>query len=125
MKNLNIKLISIDLFRTLVDVDSGLESVWKVFLKESYSIELGKKYWDRATEIVLEQLYASAMDYQHFKKTRTIYEDTYTTLFKEIRLDFDPKSAAGALIEGHRAGNFFSDAKPFLEAIGKKYPVCL
>jgi HAD superfamily hydrolase (TIGR01549 family) len=121
----NIKVISIDLFRTLVDIDLSVESVWKIFLKEKYTPDLGLKYWNRATEIVLKNLFAAAVDDSQFKNTRSIFEDTYSALFKEIDLDYDAKAAAGTLIEGHKPKRLFEDALPFLETAGKKYPICL
>jgi FMN phosphatase YigB (HAD superfamily) len=121
----NIKVISIDLFRTLVDIDLSVESVWKIFLKEKYTPYLGRKYWNRGTEIVLNNLFSVALDDQHFKNTRSIFEETYATLFKEIGLDYDEKSAASTLINGHKAKKLFEDARPFLEIVGKKYPICL
>jgi putative hydrolase of the HAD superfamily len=124
-KAANIKVISIDLYRTLVDIDFNVESVWKVFLGEKYTADLGLRYWNRATEIVLKNLFAAALDDKNFKSTRTIFTETYTSLFKEISLDYDPQKAAGTLIEGHKASNLFPDAVPFLAKAGRKYPICL
>jgi hypothetical protein len=84
-----IKVISIDLFRILVDIDLSVESVWKIFLKENYTPGLGLQYWNRATEIVLKNLFAAALDDRHFKNTRSVFEETYATLFKEIHLTYD------------------------------------
>jgi HAD superfamily hydrolase (TIGR01549 family) len=121
----DIKIISIDLFRTLVDVDLSVASVWKTFLKDKYTQDLGLQYWNRATEIVLKNLFAAALDDRHFKNTRSIFEETYAALFKEIDLDYDSQSAASTLIEGHKTKRLFEDARPFLETAGKKYPICL
>jgi putative hydrolase of the HAD superfamily len=125
MKASNIKVVSIDLYRTLVDIDLSAESVWKVFLGENYTSDLGLKYWNRATDILIANLFAAAADDRHFKSTRTIFADSYTSLFKEISLDYDPQKAAGALIDGHKTRNLFPDAIPFLAKAGRKYPICL
>ena len=48
-----------------------------------------------------------------------------TELFNEIKLDYDPKLAAGALMGDHNLQNIFADVKPFLQQAGQKYPICL
>jgi putative hydrolase of the HAD superfamily len=124
-KTSNIKLISLDLYRTLIDVDCSLPQVWKVFLGDTYTPELGAKYWARATEIVINNLTAAALNNHEFKNARAIYVDTYTTLFAEIHLDFDPEEAASVLIRGHQVDRLFDDVRPFLKSIREKYRVCL
>ncbi len=121
----DITLISVDLFRTLIDVDRSLPQVWKIFLGECYTPELGEKYWDRATEIVMGLLDEAALDDQHFRSAKIIYQETYSRLFKEIKLDFDPGQAAAALIRGHQVNRLFTDAAPFLKKVGNKFPVIL
>lgn len=125
MKTANIKLISLDLYRTLIDVDQSLPLVWKTFLQAEYTPELGQKYWDRASEIVLAKLYDPALNSQPFKNVRRLYEETYSELFQEIAFDYDPAEAATVLIEGHRVNNLFADVRPFLKSAGQKYRVCI
>jgi len=121
----NIKVVSIDLFRTLVDVDQSLETTWKAFLGEKYSDKLAKKYWARATKLMLDKLDEAAVSNEPFKNIRKIFEETYSSVFSEINLDYDYKAAAELSMNEHKAYNVFNDSLNFLEQAGERYPVCL
>ena len=121
----NIKIISIDLFRTLVDVDRMIETVWRIFLRDDYRSELAREYWDRGTEILMEKFEEAAGDSRSFKNCRAIFEQTYSRLFEEINLDFDPKLAAEVLVENHKSYHLFDDTRDFLDTVGEKFPICL
>ncbi len=121
----NIKIISVDLFRTLVDVDQMVDTVWQIFLHDEFRSELAKEYWDRGTEILLERFDEAAGDGGHFRNCRAIFEETYGQLFSEIKLDFDPQSAADVLVENHKSYHLFDDTRLFLDSVGEKFPICL
>ena len=121
----NIKIISVDLFRTLVDVDQSQESVWRSILRDNYSDTLASMNWEKTTEILLNKYYTAALDYQHFKNIKTIFEETYRDFFSEADLDYDPKAAAEILIEKYKAYFIYDDTERFLEVVGRKYPICL
>ena len=121
----NIKIISLDLFQTLISVTESIDYVWKEFLKENYTDEFARKYWDRANEIVLENLHQAALNEDKFVNVRSIFENSYTQMFSEIHLDYNPKRAAGILIQGHKMNGLFDDVKPFFREINHKYTVCL
>jgi FMN hydrolase / 5-amino-6-(5-phospho-D-ribitylamino)uracil phosphatase len=126
MKNIAaIRVISIDLFRTLAMVDDGYRTVWQAFLGDRFTPQLGKQYWDRTTEIVMAKLDAAAAAPEPFKTTAAIIEESYALSFKEIGLDYDPCRAAEKLFELHRLGRYFEDARPFLESAARHYRVCL
>ena len=121
----SIKIISLDLFHTLISVNESYDYVWKEFLKENYTDEFAKKYWDRATEIVLENLYKAALNEDKFINVRSIFENAYTQIFSEIHLDYDPRLAASVLIQGHKMNRLYDDVKPFIKKIKYKYTICL
>lgn len=121
----DVKIISLDVFRTLIPVDVSYENVWSKFLGKKYTDDEGLRNWDRGTEILLEKLSSAAQETNHFKNTRTIFEETYTQLFREIKLDFNPVVAAGILMEVHRIDKYYDDVRPFLKAVGKKHIICL
>ena len=121
----NIKIISIDLFRTIVDLEQTPKMIWQLFLKENFPEELSRKYFRIADEIMGRRWNAAGIDNKHFKTVRTVLEETVKELFNRIKLDYDPKLAAGALMGDHNLQNIFADAKPFLQKVGQKYPICL
>jgi HAD superfamily hydrolase (TIGR01509 family) len=121
----DVKVISLDVFRTLVPVDESYKYVWSRFLGEKYTENVAQRNWDRATEILQENFQSAAQGTKKFKNIRTIFEETYTQLFGEIKLDFSPSVAAGVLMEGHRTDKYYDDVRPFLEMVGKKHTICL
>jgi hypothetical protein len=86
---------------------------------------LAQQYWDRTSEILFHKLTETALDSHHFKNTRTIIEESYAILFKEINLDYSPHLAGSALIEMHKRNTPYADAELFLKTAGSKYPICL
>ena len=121
----HIKLISVDLFRTIVDLEQTPEMIWQLFLKENFPEEISRKYYRIADEIMGRKWDEAGRDDKHFKTIRTVLEDTMAEIFNKIKLDYDPKMAAGALMGDHNLDNIFLDAKPFLKKAGQKYPICL
>lgn len=120
-----IRLISIDLFRTLVKVDENREFIWRTFLGDQYEDETARKYFDRSSEILFHNLDKAASQLDPFKKVRDIFIESYAELFEEINLPYDPRSATETMFQGHRLDHLFEDSLPFLQAAGRRYPICL
>lgn len=125
MKIPTIKLISVDLFQTLVRLDETRDQAWQLFLGDRYSSGLARQYWDRTSEILSQKFYETALDNHSFKNSRTIIEESYAAIFQEINCRFDPHQAGNVLISMHRRNTPYADALPFLQAAGKRYPICL
>ena len=120
-----IKVISTDLFRTLVKVDENREVIWQTLMGEGYEDEIARKYWDRSTEILFKNLDTAAATLTPFKKIRDIFIESYKELFAEINFQYDPRSATEIMFQGHKLDHLFDDARPFLETAGNRYPICL
>jgi len=121
-KPLNIKLISLDLFGTLVNVQQSRDTIWKVFLGQDYTEELSHKYWDMADVILRRKVNENPTT---FKSVRTIFNETYTELFNKINVMYDPILAADALMKGHNLQNIYPDTSQFLKSIGDRYQICV
>ena len=121
----NIKIVSVDLFRTLVDIEPTSQTIWRNFLRDKYPPELSKQYEQRADEIIWKRWDAAGYGNTDFKTVRMILEDSVTELFHEINLNLDPIKAADSLIFDHNLKTVFEDAQPFLQKAGQKYTVCV
>jgi putative hydrolase of the HAD superfamily len=121
----NIKIISLDLFRTIADVGQTPDMIWQLFLKDKFSAELSGQYLKRIVEINSGRCDASAMGNSNFKTVRTVLEETLTEFFSEINLDYSPKLAANVIMENHKSAEVFGDVQPFLQKTEGKYKVCL
>ncbi|MDP2919803.1 MAG: HAD family hydrolase, partial [Dehalococcoidia bacterium] len=124
-KAVNIKVVSLDLFGTLVDVRRGLEPAWNTILGDANSDSLKRKYWDRATEILRDKLLVAGDGNGWFKNIRSVFEDAFRDFFNETHLDFNPQTAAELWILGHRSSYYYPDASVFMSEIFRKHLVCL
>ena len=120
----HIKVVSVDMFGTLVDVSTRHHIIWQTFLKDKYSDELADKYWGRANE-VLFQYYDQVIQKRQYVPPKVLFEMCYSKLFAEIGLDYDSIEVALVLAGQHRLSKPFDDATLFLDSIGRKYPICV
>jgi 2-haloalkanoic acid dehalogenase type II len=118
-------VVSIDMFGTLVDIGSIRHVVWRIFLKDGYTTELADEYWNRATDLLFQAVDSQIFSEQRYVPLRAIFETTYSRLFSEIGLDFDPKEAAMVLAHQHPFSTLYDDTVPFLKSVGREYPICL
>jgi FMN hydrolase / 5-amino-6-(5-phospho-D-ribitylamino)uracil phosphatase len=126
MKDISqIRLISIDLFRTLVPLPQSPEFVRRWYLDGSYPEDLARKIEARGEEILARRWESAGVDDNHFLSVRTILEDTLIELFNEVHLGLDAKTVTDRIMAQHRPRPLFEDARPFLQAAGSKYPICL
>jgi len=122
---MEFRIVSIDMFGTLVDVGSRKYAVWQTFLKEEYSEELAEKYWAQATDLLFQYFEEQVLPGDQYIPLKTIFEVCYSKMFSEIGLDFDPEEAARVLAYQHTFSVPYNDAKQFLDAVGREYPICL
>jgi len=120
-----IRVVSVDMFLTLVNTDRLVPNVWRDFLGDSYTDELAEKCWSRASEILFRLFYEEVTQKQEYVPLSVIFEKCYIELFDEIGLDYDPRKAADVLAYHHSLSPPYDDALPFLNSVGEKYPICL
>ena len=123
----DIALVSVDMFQTLVDVDSRCHPFWQQVLGESYSRERAVTYWSQL-KAYLRREYRDlfARDYR-FIKARTVAERAFGRMFLELELglELDPAHAADIFVKEHGYADPFSDTGEFLHQVGRLYPICL
>ena len=122
---IDLRVVSVDMFGTLVDIGSRKYTVWRTFLKERYSDELAEEYWARATDLLFQYMQEQVMPLDEYIPLKTIFEVCYDMLFSEIGLDFDPKEAARVLAYQHTFSLPHGDARLFLDAVGREYSICV
>ena len=123
MKKYNV--VSVDMFGTLANVSSTRELVWKGILKDFYKQDLAESCWDRTTELLFELYEDRIVGKRQNIPLKELYKECYAKLFAEKELDLDPAEAAGTLAYYHSHCELFDDVLPFLNTIGKEYPICI
>jgi len=120
-----IKIVSSDMFQTLVNVNSRKEAVWEIFLKDQFTTARAEAYWDLSTQLLFDYFEQHISKSDDFITVKTIFSKCYSHVFAQIKLDFNPVEAADILAYQHTLSTPYDDAAVFLDTVGKKYPICI
>ena len=119
-----IKLISIDLFETLVDLSSDRHLLWQQFLGDDVSTEQTEDAWNFTGQLVyqfLDEVNANC----EFRYLNEIFHDCFVRAFDYLDASFDPWEAVDFLMDYHANRPWFPEAKLFLEAVDSQSRICL
>lgn len=122
---MDIKLISLDIFQTLVDINPIKPEISRIFLEEDYSVESAENLWTAMTDRLIEYFNKEIIADATFRTVKAIYERCYADVFPKLAIDFDPEEAGQILAEYHNNAEPFDDAEKFVEYIEGKYSYCL
>lgn len=117
-------VVSIDMFQTLVSIDSRRHHIWRTLLGERYSESLVEEYWTLTSKFVMEYFHRLTQQ-TTFLPLEVVFEKAFKQIFHEIKSDSDPRHGARVFLTEHALASCFDDARPFLARITKRYPVCL
>lgn len=115
-----IKVVSIDMFRTLVDLENVEHVIWQMLLKDKYTVALAEECAAHAGNSLFEYLSQGK-----FLSVKSIFMACFTELFSSIDIPFDPTEATKLWAQQHSFSKPFGDSILFLNSVGKKYPICL
>ena len=118
------KLVSLDVFGTLIDLQNLHDSFWKA-LDGSIPPGSVNMYQTASNEIVFRMFERDSGSVDHFRSVRSMFEASFRELLLRFSLDFDPVEAARLLISCHVDAQLYPDALPFMKAAGTAYPLCL
>ncbi|MFZ5966405.1 MAG: HAD family hydrolase [Bacillota bacterium] len=119
------KVISVDMFQTLVDVSSRRHEVFKRILEDLYNKELAEECWEEANKILSSCLKKYVTQSTSFYTIKSVFESCYQELFPQKGIKLDPKKGAEILANEHGYANSYLDTEVFMDAVKKHYPVCL
>jgi len=118
-------VISIDMFQTLVNIESRKEYIWKRILKYEYSKELENKYVSIVNKKIVDNFHRYESCSDQFRNLKEIFLDNFTQIFKQNNLNYCPVEASKVFIEEHMNSEIYSDSLEFVKRVKKKYKVCL
>jgi len=119
------KVISVDMFQTLVDVNSNHRSFWREVLREEYTAAKADEYTASWAEVFSTYVNSVYQRENGFVSLKTICEDCFDEVFQRLDISFDPVRAAQIQFDLHKIAPAYEDTECFLEAAGQNYPVCL
>ncbi len=115
-----IKVVSIDMFRTLVDLKSVEQLIWHMILKDKYTIALAEECSVHVGNSLFKYLQQNK-----FLPLKSIFMGRWAELFSNLAIDFNPAEATKLWAQQHSLAKPFGDSMLFLNSVGKKYPICL
>jgi len=118
------KVISIDLFQTLVNIAEREETIWKRILKEKWNHELQDKYVRSVTKTIVNNFHEVASVSSDFKVLKEIFRDSFNQLL-DNDLGITSEEATDIFLDEHNEAPWYDDSLSFIEKIKSDYKVCL
>jgi HAD superfamily hydrolase (TIGR01549 family) len=119
------ELICVDMFQTLVDVNTRIPYIWSRILKDSYTKELENQCVSLVRTRAFSKYHENTSRTGEFVSIKSIFEPYFYEIQKETGLDFDPREALEIFLEEHRYSEQYEDVKDFFGIIGDEIPICL
>ena len=123
---IHFKVISVDMFQTLVDVNRLRYYFWEEVLGKHYSEAMADEYtkqWGKLFPDFFNQIVVGRAD--DFLTLKPIFECFWAMFFEQFKIDFDHRKAAQIHFEVHRLAPAYEDTEKFLATVGKHFPICL
>ncbi|HYE12036.1 MAG TPA: HAD family hydrolase [Patescibacteria group bacterium] len=118
-------LICIDMFQTLVDVNTRVPSIWQRILKDRYTIEERERCVRLVSQKVHNGFHEGVSKTKEFNNLKTIFAPWFEEISTETELGFNSHDAVEIFLSEHGNASFFDDTLPFFELIDGKVPICL
>jgi HAD superfamily hydrolase (TIGR01549 family) len=117
------KVISFDMFQTLVDVNSRKHAVWKEILKEKYTCEAAERLWNDTLEYHYEYTRDIKSGRKAFQPMRETFKETYAKLFPENNISMDVRLAVNILFREHGNSSIYQDARDLFKLIAEEHRI--
>ncbi|AKG34896.1 hypothetical protein VK70_10240 [Paenibacillus durus ATCC 35681] len=119
----DFEIISMDMFQTLVNIDTRIKQIWRPILQNTFTAHLAEEYG----QTLLKYFFT------HWNELRTtgqfhlmneVYERSFTQLFKEKAVSYDVGEAVRIIFQEHTLSQLYDETAGFLESVSKSHKVC-
>ena len=114
------KVVSVDMFRTLVDLAAVENTIWPAVLGGFYTSQLAADCAAHASSTLFD--YLSPVSFMTCKQ---VFAACFGDVFAARHIDADPREAARLWAVRHCSSPAFPDSLEFLSAVGRKHLLCL
>lgn len=119
------RLISFDVFQTLVDLNTCKEYLLGQLFGQGYDRNVSDRFWRDANRYVFSCFHRMATDQEPFVKTADIFEACYATLFPVYGINKTPREGACILVAAHNHAAFYEESLDVLHTISLTHQVCI
>lgn len=122
---MKFELICIDMFQTLVNVNTRIPFIWKRILKEQYNEELALECAKSVSKNVFNKFHDSICENIEFVNLKTMFTPFFYKVFKEMNIPFEAEEAVKIFMDEHTNAAPYDDVESFFSLIGDTLPICL
>lgn len=119
------KIICIDMFQTLVNVNSRSKYIWERILKDEYSDELKDMYKELISSKIINRFHTEISKLNKFTNLKEIFFKSFKEIFEYTKSEYYPHLATQIFIEEHNKAKLYDDSLDFLMRAKEKYKLCL
>jgi haloacid dehalogenase superfamily, subfamily IA, variant 1 with third motif having Dx(3-4)D or Dx(3-4)E len=118
-------LLSIDMFQTLVNVNTRIPFIWKRILREKYNEKFAYECAKSVSKNVVNEFHQSVSESKDFINLKTMFKPFFESTLKEMNVLFDAEDAVSIYLDEHTKATPYDDVENFFKCIGNAIPVCL
>lgn len=122
---MRFELLCIDMFQTLVNVNTRIPSIWKRILRENYNETLAFECAKSVKKNVFWGFQQSASNSAEFINLKTMFKPFFKTVFKEMNISFDVGEAVKIFMDEHAKATPYDDVEEFFSLLKDELPICL
>lgn len=118
------KVISFDIFQTLVDVNKRIPEIWRGILKESYTDEKAEQ-GSKAVLSTLPAVYENAVQSEQFRTMEEVYRECAQKAAEKLNFRVSPHDVAYHLMFQHSRAPFYQEVLDCIKKLRKSYRIIL
>ncbi len=118
-------LVCIDMFQTLVDVNSRTRSIWKRILKDCYTEELECQCINQFSKKALGGFIHYESKMETFQTLESIFSKYFKELSSDIGVNFDYIEATEIFLNEHNYATEYEDTQSVFEFLKNRVRICL
>lgn len=122
---MKIDLICIDMFQTLVDVNTRIPFIWGRILQEKYTKELGEQCANLVSSKAISRFHDTGCRSDEFNTIKELFRPCFYEIAAETGLDFHPEAALEVFLSEHAHSALYEDTEQFFRQISERIPICL
>jgi HAD superfamily hydrolase (TIGR01549 family) len=122
---MKFELICVDMFQTLVNVNSRVLYIWKRILGEEYSEERAHECAKAVSKHVINGFHEGVSNRTEFVNLKTMFKPFFQTVLEEMKVSFHDEEAVRIFMDEHTKAAPYDDVKGFFSSLRDTIPICL
>lgn len=122
---MRFELLCIDMFQTLVNVNSRIPFIWRRILREKYNESLAYECAKSVSRNVFNGFHQSVSSSAEFVNLKTMFIPFFETVLKEMNISFEAYEAIRIFMDEHTKAAPYDDVEGFFALLKGELPICL